>query len=425
MDAWQLALVAGLIVLNAAFAGSELALVSLREAQLRRLSRRGRAGRALDQLARDPNRFLATIQIGITLAGFLASAIAAIALAEPLVEPLEFLGAAAEPMAVVSVTLVLTFLTLVLGELAPKRVAMQRAERWALVAARPLAGLAAATRPLVWLLGWATDVVVRVLGGDPGRGREEVSEEELRDLLVSRREFTPEQRTIISGVFDIADRTLRHVLVPRRRMVTVGAEQQAPEALAILAASGRSRAPVVGCDVDDITGVAHWHDLVGADGPVGPLARPALVLPETAGLLEALRRLRADRQQLAVVVDEYGAAAGIVTVEDLVEELVGEIYDQTDPHVEAAERLPDGNLLLDGTFALHDLVDLDVELPVGGRYTTVAGLVLDHLGRVPRFVGESVEVDDWLLEVAEIRGRAVTRVLLRRTAGGSSAPDPT
>ncbi len=203
----QLLLVAVLVLVNAAFAGSELALVSLREGQLRRLEIKGGAGKVLARLAREPNRFLATIQIGITLAGFLASAAAAVSLAEPLESPLGFLGTAARPAAVVLVTLVLAYLTLVLGELAPKRVALQHAERWGLLAARPLAFLAKVTRPAVWLLSHSTDLAVRVLGGDPHRQREDVTEEELRDMLGAHDSFSSEQRTILTGAFEIADRT--------------------------------------------------------------------------------------------------------------------------------------------------------------------------------------------------------------------------
>src|SRR3954454_24187169 len=171
----QLTLVGVLVIVNAAFAGSEMALVSLRESQLQRLERTGRSGRILARLAKDPNRFLATVQIGITLAGFLASAAAAVSLAKPLVEALSFLGSAAEPPAIVIGTIVLTFVSLVIGELAPKRIAMQRTEGWALVVARPLDVLSMVSRPAVWLLGVSTNLVVRLVGGDPHAQREEVT----------------------------------------------------------------------------------------------------------------------------------------------------------------------------------------------------------------------------------------------------------
>src|SRR3954463_7832802 len=178
----EVVLVLVLVLVNAAFSGSEMALVSLRESQVQRLQPHPRGGKVLARLSRDPNRFLATIQIGITLAGFLASAAAAVSLSKPLVDPLSFLGRAAEAVAVILVTLVLTFFTLVLGELAPKRLAMQRAERWALIAAGPLSFVQSAARPVVWILGRSSDLVVRIFGGDPDVQREEVTEEEIRDL---------------------------------------------------------------------------------------------------------------------------------------------------------------------------------------------------------------------------------------------------
>ncbi len=239
----QLGLVGILVLLNAGFAGTELALVSLREGQLQRLEQRSATGAVLARLAREPNRFLATIQIGITLAGFLASAAAAVSLAEPLVEPLGFLGQAAEPAAITAVTLILAYVTLVFGELAPKRVAMQRAERWGLLAARPLAVMSTITRPAVWMLSHSTDIAVRLMGGDPSRQREEVTEEELRDMVAAQTSFTPKQRLIIDGAFEISERTLHEVLRPRRDVFVLDADAPATEALRLLADSGYSRAP--------------------------------------------------------------------------------------------------------------------------------------------------------------------------------------
>ena len=194
---FQLVLVGFLIVLNAAFAGAEMALVTLREGQLQRLEERSSRGALVARLARDPGRFLATIQVGITLAGFLASAAAAVSLAAPVEDLLEPIGGAAGPVSVVVVTLVLAYLTLVFGELAPKRVAMQNAETWALRLARPLAGLSVITRPIVWLLSMTSDVAVRLLGGDPSIQREEVTQDEIRDLVALQTTFTDTQRQIM------------------------------------------------------------------------------------------------------------------------------------------------------------------------------------------------------------------------------------
>jgi putative hemolysin len=414
---FQLGLVALLVLLNAAFAGSEMALVSLRESQLQRLERARGSGRVLAKLARDPNRFLATIQIGITLAGFLASATAAVSLAEPLVPLLDWLDGAARPVAIVLVTLVLTFLTLVFGELAPKRIAMQRAERWALTVARPLDLLARLSRPAVWILGVTTDLVVRLAGADPKAHRDEIGPDELRDLVSGHVEFTPEQRMIISGAVEITQRRLREILVPRLHVFTLRPETPVEEALAALAASGHSRAPVArGGALDDVTGVVNLGELVRATGGVvADHARPATLLPEQLHVAEALRRFKAERQQLALVVDERGSVDGIVTLEDLLEEVVGEIYDETDRNVLSVEPQPDGSRLLPGLFPVHDLVDIGVELRdrPDGDYATLAGLVIAVLGRIPTGPGDVVRLDGWVLEVTRIAGHAITELRLR------------
>ncbi|HEX6969564.1 MAG TPA: hemolysin family protein [Micromonosporaceae bacterium] len=412
----QLALILVLVLLNAVLAGSEAALVSLRESQIRRLERTARSGPVLGRLARDPNRFLATIQIGITLAGFLASATAAVSLAAPLVEPLGFLGGAAEPVAITSVTVVLAFVTLVLGEIAPKRLAMQRAQRWALLAARPLALLATVSRPAVWLLSRATDSVVRLAGGDPNLPRQEVTTEELRDMIAAQRQLTPEDRLIISGAFDVAERILREILVPRRDVVALPTSMPAAQALRELQQARHTRAPVVGPDgLDDVVGLVHVRDLLDARGQVADHTNPALFLPDTLRVTEAIRRMRQHRQQLALVVDEHGSIDGIVTMEDLIEEIVGEIYDESDRDVQSVIREPDGALILPGSFPIHDLPDVgvDPEDIEDGDYTTVAGLLLARLGHIPKTPGEVVELPRFRAQVVEVSGRAITKVRIR------------
>jgi putative hemolysin len=406
----EIGLVLLLVVINAAFAGSEVALISLREGQLRRLEREGERGRLVARLARDPNQFLSTIQIGITLAGFLASAAAAVSLAEPLVPLLGFLGRAAEPAAVVLVTMVLTYLTLVVGELAPKRIALQRPERWARRAARPLAVVSTLTRPAVWLLSKSTNVLVRLAGADPRRQREEVTEEEVRDMIATGSVFRPEQRRILSEAIEIGERRLRDVLVPRRDVVAVPADASVAEAIGMLVGTTHGRAPVYRGDLDDVIGLVTLQGLVGAEGPVAGRVRPVVALPESMTVLDALRRLQAEREQLAIVLNEYGGTEGIVTVEDLLEELVGEIYDEFDPDSHGIHRQPDGSLILPGSFPVHDLADLGITLPEGD-YTTLAGLVLERMGRIPG-KGETVEVDGWRLEVLDVDHNAIIQVRL-------------
>ncbi|HJR90987.1 MAG TPA: hemolysin family protein [Acidimicrobiia bacterium] len=416
----QLLLVSVLVVLNGVLSGSEMALISLREAQVSRLGQSGRSGRVVARLARDPNRFLATIQIGITLAGFLASAAAAVTLATPLISYLGWFGGAADTVAIILVTMVLSFFTLVFGELAPKRLALQRSERWALLAARPLDWMATATRPIVWLLSASTDLVVRLFGGEPGATREEVDMRELRDMVIANRSMSEAHQEVVVGAFEVADRTLREVLIPRPDVFVLDEGVPAEESLHALVAAKHSRAPVAPDAVlDEAVSIVTLRDLIQAESGVtiDAVASPALSFPDSLTVLGALRQMQEQRQQMALVVDEFGGVDGIVTIEDLVEELVGEIYDETDPQVRAVIRRDDGTIVVSGRYPIHDLVDIGIDLPAG-EYTTVAGLVLDALGEVPTGPGASVVIGDWELRVAAVRGRAIEQVDFRRRPAG-------
>jgi putative hemolysin len=394
----QLGVIAVLIAVNALFAGAELALISLNRQQLERMEREGGTGAIAARLAEDPTKFLSTIQVGITFAGFLASAV--------------LIGGAGEAVAVILVTVVLAFLTLVLGELAPKRIAMQRAAGWASVSAWPLRALATVARPAVWLLSASTNVLVRVAGVDPEAGPRAMGADEIRDVIASTRALGADQRRMISGAFESSELTVRDVLVPRRAVVTIPADATVPEGIALLRAAGHTRAPVVEDDLDHALGTVHILDLVEVAGTVREHTRETMVFPEFVLVIDALRQMQRQRLQMALVSDEHGGIDGMVTVEDLVEEIVGEIFDEFDPKVAAVRREPDGSLVVRGEFPLHDLNELDVLLDVEGPYTTVGGLVMDRLGRVPE-VGLSVVEGDWELEVTSMRGLAVRTVRLR------------
>ncbi len=386
----ELAILTVLTGINAFFTGSEIAFISLREGQLQRMEEQGDRGRRVANLARNPNRFLSTVQVWITFTGFVASATAAVSLAEPLEESLEFLGSGARPASVILVTIALAYVTLVLGELTPKRVAMQR--------------------PAVWLLDRSTNMMVRFTGADPALHREQVTEEEIRELLASQETFTADQRSIIAGAFEIADRTLREIVVPRGSVVAVSNTTSAEETIKILTEAGHSRAPVHTGDIDDVLGIVHVRDLIGYGGTAADQTRPATVLPESLEVLDALRRMQTSRQQMALVVNEHGGVEGIVTVEDLLEEIVGEIYDEFDRDVAGIERFEDGSIIMPGSFPIHDLADLDIDLPdSGGAYATVAGYVLDQLGHIP-VAGEAVRAHGWRVEVLDVEDRAITRV---------------
>jgi putative hemolysin len=415
----EVALVLVLIGVNAVLAGSEMAFVTLREGQIERLERRGRKGAAAARLARDPNRFLATVQVGITLAGFLASATAAVSLAEPLVEPLSFMGEAAEPTAIVAVTLVLSYLSLVFGELAPKRVALQRAEGWVTLFARPLVVTAAVARPVVWALSRSTDLAVRLLGGDPSVRKEELTKDEVREVIAARPGFHKIERTIMSGALEIAERTLREICVPRTSIISVRATDSVEEATRVLRDAGISRAPVASESIDDLVGIVHFRDLVEATAQVGELARPALALPESVSVMKALSELQKSRTHMAVVVDEYGGTEGLVTVEDVLEEIVGELYDEFDRDTAQVVRDPDGAITLPGSFPVHDLQDLKINIP-SGEYSTLTGLLMDRLGRMPER-GDQVQEGQWVIEVIAVTDRSVERVRLHRGGGGGAS----
>lgn len=417
----EIALVLVLILVNAVLAGSEMAFVTLRDTQIDRLARSGSKGAAAARLARDPNRFLATVQVGITLAGFLASATAAVSIAEPLVEPFGALGRAAEPVAVILVTIVLAFLSLVLGELAPKRVALQRAEGWATVFARPLTVASALARPVVWALSHSTDLVVRLMGGDPAVRREELSKEELREMIGSRRGFHSIERTIMSGALEIADRSLREIAVPRTSITSVGADQAAERAIELLQAAGVSRAPVTGENIDDIVGIVHLRDLIGKQGPVERFKRDAMVLPEMLSVMKALAQMQRKRTQLAIVTDEYGGTEGLVTIEDILEEVVGEIYDEFDPDIATVTRRSDGSTELPGSFPIHDARDVGIALPEGD-YATISGLMMQRLGRMPRR-GDIVTEGKWRIEALRVKGRSVDRVRITEAVDRQEQPE--
>lgn len=409
--ALEVGIIVLLLVINALLAGSETALVSLRQGQVQRLENSGPRGRVTAALVRDSTGFLTTIQIGITVAGFLAAAYGGEKFAarlEPVLEP--YLGGAGGPVAFVVVVLVLTYLNLVVGELAPKRMAMQRAEGWSLRAARPLTALQRMARPAVWLLGRSTDLVVRLFGGNPNQQQQDVTEEEIKDLIAAQTEVDPQQRAILSSAFDVRERTLREIVTPRNQVVALPADTLAGDALVALAAGGHTRAPVYGRDIDDVQGIVHVLELVGADDSVGHHLRPAISLPESMLVLDALKQLQVQRQQLAVVYNEHGSTEGVITVEDLLEEIVGEVYDEFDPDLQSIERDAEGAIVLPGAYPMHDLAEIGVELSEG-PYTTIAGYALSRIGQIAEG-GEAVEADGWRLEVTEVEGRRIARVRL-------------
>jgi putative hemolysin len=414
---WDVLLVLAVILIGGFFAAAEMALVSLREGQIRSLGRHGRRGQRAARLAQDPNRFLSSVQIGVTLATLLSGAFGAALLADKLATQFNHLGLTgrvATPLAIVVVTLVISLFTLVIGELAPKRLALQRAERVSLVAAPVVDRLASLARPLVWLLSRCTNLVVRLLGGDPAASRGVMTDEELRDLIAGHQALSADERHIVSEVFDAGKRQIREVLVPRTEVEFLPAAMPISEAAAVAEHARYSRFPVYQESYDDVIGFVHARDLldnrIDPDARrVGEVCRPVKFLPISKMVLSALSEMRKDRAHLAIVVDEYGGTAGIVTLEDLVEELIGDIQDEYDEDESRPRQLRGGDLEVDGLLNLDEFAEqTGLELPEG-PYETVAGYLLAALGHLP-VDGESAEVGGRKLTVTQLDGRRISRL---------------
>ena len=423
---WDIVIVLVIILIGGFFAAAEMALVSLREGQLRSLARRGKRGQRAAKLAHDPNRFLSAVQIGVTLATLLSGAVGAATLAEDLRKGLvhHMAPGLASALSVALITLAISFFTLIFGELAPKRIALQRSERVAVFAAPLLDRLATIARPLVWLLSRCTNVVVRILGGDPGVARGVMTEQELRDLVAGHQALSADERRIVGEVFGAGKRQVREVLVPRTEVEFLPATMPISEAAAIAAGAPYSRFPVYQESYDDVIGFVHARDLFDRDTPpstrVGDVVRPVKLLPISKTVLPALSEMRRDRAHLAIVLDEYGGTAGIITLEDLVEELIGDIQDEYDIDVGPPKQLRGGELEVDGLLNLDEFAEqTGVELPEG-PYETVAGYVLAVLGHLPG-EGESVEVSGRKLAVTQLDGRRIARVRVGQVAAAGQA----
>jgi putative hemolysin len=419
-DVWlSIIMVVAFVLIGGVFSGAEIALVSLREGQVRAMADQGRRGQAVQKLLSDPNQFLAAVQVGVTFAGFFSAAFGASTLSRPLADLLVARGVSeglAGTLALVLVTIAISYLSLVVGELTPKRLALQRAEGFSLMVAAPLNALAKLSRPVIWLLSKSTNVLVRLLGGDPKVSGESISQEELRDLVAAHESLSSDERRLIDEVFRAGEREVREVMTPRTEVAFLDASMTASRAAKQVADSNWSRFPVVGSDQDDVVGFVHVRDLflpnhpAGRAATVGDLAREVKRLPGTAGVLTALSEMRRENHHLAIVVDEYGGTDGIVTLEDLIEEVIGEIYDEYDEEVTPdGKQLPGGPREVDGLLNLDDFTEATgLELPEG-PYETAAGYVLAGLGRLPR-VGDTIEVEGRSIEVLELDGRRIARL---------------
>jgi putative hemolysin len=367
----------------------------------------------------------------VTLTALLSSAYGATTLSEDAKRGLVSAGMSsglAGFIGLVGVTMIISFITLVIGELAPKRLAMQRIETTARTVAPFVDGMSRLCRPVIWLLSVCTDLVVRIFGGDPSAAREQVSEAELRRMVADNTSLSKDERKLIDEVFGAGDRQLREVLVPRTEVVFLDASTPILEAAAEIAQYPHSRYPVIDQSADNVVGFVHVRDLLSPGssertGQVAELTRPALFLPGTKHVLDALSEMRRDSFHLAIVVDEYGGTAGIITLEDLVEEVIGDIRDEYDNARADVIRLRGGGLDLSGLVNLDEAAEvIGVRLPEG-PYETLAGFLIAQLGRLP-LAGDEVVYDDLRFTVHSMDGRRASRVRIAHLADEAEPQPP-
>lgn len=414
-DIWvRIALVLLFILISALFVAAEIALVSLRDSQVQQLASRGKRGRALAKLMEEPTRFLAAVQVGITFTSFISAGLGAAEIVPVLAPFLQERGLDedfAPTISFILITLVVAYVSLVLGELVPKRLAISQAETLALLFAIPVEVVARATKPFIWMLTKSTNGVLRIFGIDPKASREMMSGEELRDIVAAHEELTDEERELIDEVFEAQDRELREVMQPRTEVDFLDGELPVFKAAKMITELPHSRYPVIGESPDDVIGFVHIRDILDPSMSersirLSELARTLERYPGTKRVIPTLSDMRRKNVHFALVEDEYGGTAGIVTLEDLVEELIGDIKDEYDEVETTAVR---GEVSVDGGMNLEDFLELTaIELPEG-PYETVAGYVVAELGQLPE-VGLSVNFEDHRLIVLEVENRRAIRI---------------
>lgn len=429
----QLFLQAVLIFVNAFFAATEMSVISLNDNLLRKQAEEGdEKAQKLLKVVESPTRFLSTIQIGITLAGYLGSAFAAGNFATRITDwaagQFALSGATlglVNTLSVILITVVLSFFTLVFGELVPKRIAMQKGERIANMACGVILSISTIMRPVIWLLTVSTNGVLRLLHIDPNAESEEVSEEEIRmmvDIGEERGAIETGERQMIENIFEFNNMTAEDVMIHRTDVVMLWADDSDEEIVRTIEETGLSRYPVYEEDADDVIGILNSRDYFlnarrEEPRPVRELLRTAYFVPESVRTDVLFRDMQDKKVHLAIVVDEYGGTSGIITMEDLLEEIVGKIYDEFDPQDEQEITQLEPNLWrVSGSVDLEDLADeLDVKIPEDEEYDTLAGLIFAQFTTIPED-GSQPEADVFglHLKVEKLEDRRIEWALVSK-----------
>ena len=425
----QLLIIVVLVLLEGIFVASEIALVSIRRSRVEQLIDEGNHGaRRVRRLLDNPGRFLAVAQIGLTFLGFFASAFAAVSLVDGLAELLgrfQPLHDSSRVLALIAVTVILSMFTIVFGELVPKTLALAYPERFALTLAQPIDLLGRLFGPLVAFLTGVTRAITRPFGADVSRAAQ-ITADELK-LIIERGGqqgiLEAEEEQMINAVIELGDRRLHEVMVPRIDIVALSATASLETAVDMIVEEGHSRVPVYQESIDEVVGILYAKDLLpflnSSSGPrptVRSIMRAPLFAPESMSIDDLLHDFQRKKVHIAIVLDEYGGTAGLVTIEDLLEEIVGEIQDEYDDEEPMIVRLSEVELRIDGRVdvdELADLFDMSIELEDEDEYDTVGGLVFHRIGRVP-VPGDQIEVDGLRLTVETTDGRRVGKVLVVR-----------
>lgn len=418
-----------LLVANGVFAGTELAMVSARRGRLQQKADDGDEGAKTALILQDdPNRLLSTVQVGITLIGTLTGVFGGASIADniaPQIAEWPYVGPYAETVALASVVVMLTYLSLVIGELVPKRLALQHAEWIAMRLAKPMSVVSRVTRPLVWLLTRSTELILRAIGQRES-SNSSVTEEDIRQLVREGAQdgaLEPHEREIFENVISLGDMSVRQVMTQRTDVYALDANARLGDVVDELLESGFSRAPVYEGNLDRVVGVVHGRDILrlvrigDLDIPVRVAMREPLFVPEQSRAADTLALFKKKQQHLAVVVGELGTVEGVITLEDVIEEIVGDIADEYDdaesPHIVKRE---DGSYLIDGITPIDDVVNrtsLVIQLKENAQFDTVAGYLLSLLGHIPH-AGEYVVVQDWRLEVIDMDGLRIDKILISK-----------
>lgn len=414
------------IFLNGLFAGAEIAVVTVRKSRLKQLIEEGNKTAAiLNKFKEEPNRFLATIQIAITFIGVLAAAIGgatAIEVIKPLIKeiPIKPIAASSEAIAIGIVTIVITYLLLVFGELIPKSLALSNPEGIGLKTAGLIKGFSKIATIFVNILTFNTNILLKPFGRKTFTERAYISEEEIKMLIREGGEqgvFEPTEQALIHSVFEFTDMSAKEVMVPSTQMVTISLSMSMEDIKTIIAEEQFSRYPVISKDLNDIRGILYAKDFLNALAKGGmdirKLIKPPYFIPETMKISNLLREMQKKRVHMALVIDEYGGVSGLVTMEDLLEEIVGEIRDEYDIESPVIQ-LSDGTLLVDASISIRDLKeDYSIEIPESTEYETLSGFLLTTLQRIPR-TGDVVTIEEKKITISEMVEQRIAKVKLEK-----------